>query len=127
MDNTQKRKRVGVFQGFIPTRGPIVQEGFIEIGNILLKSLLVSHLTLKNPLKVQYLHLIGIRGRFLSIITLMENIRRPNPPIFYGEVKSGQETEAWILGMRKYFQVQDYLVNMKERVDIFNLNGKEYI
>ena len=29
--------------------------------------------------------------------------------------------------MRKYFQVQDYLGNMKERVSIFNLNGRESI
>ena len=29
--------------------------------------------------------------------------------------------------MRKYFQVQDYLGNMKERVDIFNLNENESI
>ena len=29
--------------------------------------------------------------------------------------------------MRKYFQVQDYSRNMKARVAIFNLNGREYI
>ena len=29
--------------------------------------------------------------------------------------------------MRKYFQVQDYSGNMKERVAIFNLNGRESI
>ena len=49
------------------------------------------------------------------------------PPTFDGEVKSGQEAEAWILGMKKYFQVQDYSGNMKERVAIFNMNGREYI
>ena len=56
-----------------------------------------------------------------------DEFKKARPPTFNGEVKTGQEAEAWILGMRKYFQVQDYLVNMKERVDIFNLNGKEYI
>ena len=29
--------------------------------------------------------------------------------------------------MRKYFQVQDYLGNMKARVSIFNLHGRESI
>ena len=29
--------------------------------------------------------------------------------------------------MRKYFQVQGYSKNLKERVAIFNLNGREYI
>ena len=36
----------------------------------------------------------------------------------------GQEDEAWLLGMRKYFQVQDYSGNMKARVVIFNLTGR---
>ena len=46
---------------------------------------------------------------------------------FNGEIKTGQEAEAWILGMRKYFQVQDYSKNMKVRVSIFNLNVKSSI
>ena len=32
-----------------------------------------------------------------------------------------------ILGMKKYFQVQGYSRNMKERVAIFNMNGRESI
>ena len=47
--------------------------------------------------------------------------------MFNGEVKNGQEVEAWLLGMRKYFQVQDYSGNMKARVAIFNLTGRESI
>ena len=46
------------------------------------------------------------------------------PPTFNGELNSVQEAEAWILGMKKYFQVQDYFVNMKAMVSIFNLNGR---
>ena len=34
-------------------------------------------------------------------------------PTFNGEVKTGQEAEAWILEIRKYFQVQDYSGNIK--------------
>ena len=45
------------------------------------------------------------------------------PPTFNSEIKNGQEVEAWLLGMRKYFQVQDYSENMKNRVAIFNLTG----
>ena len=48
-------------------------------------------------------------------------------PIVNGEIKNGQEAEAWLLGMRKYFQVQDYLGNMKARVAIFNLTGRASI
>ena len=53
--------------------------------------------------------------------------KKAKPPTFDGEVKSGQKAEAWLTGMRKYFQVQDYFRNMKERVSIFNLNGRAYI
>ena len=30
-------------------------------------------------------------------------------------------------GMRKYFQIQNYSGNIKARVAIFNMNGREYI
>ena len=47
--------------------------------------------------------------------------------MFDGEVKTGQEAEAWLLGIKKYFQVHDYSGNMKARVSIFNLNGRASI
>ena len=31
--------------------------------------------------------------------------RKAKSPTFDGELKFGQEAEAWLLGMRKYFQV----------------------
>ena len=49
------------------------------------------------------------------------------PATFNGEIKNGQEAKAWLLGMRKYFQVQDYSGNMKATVAIFNLNGRASI
>ena len=52
---------------------------------------------------------------------------KAKPPTFDGEIKMGQEAEAWLLGIKKYFQVQDYSGNMKARVAIFNLNGRESI
>ena len=65
---------MGVSQGGILTRGPIVQEGFLEIDHILRKYLLVNLLTLRNH--VQALYLIEIRGRGLLRTTHMENLRR---------------------------------------------------
>ena len=53
--------------------------------------------------------------------------KKEKPPTFDGEVKSSQEAKAWLLEMRKYFQAQDYSRNMKERVAIFNLNGRASI
>ena len=34
--------------------------------------------------------------------------KKAKPSTYDGEVKSGQEYETWLLGMRKYFKVQDY-------------------
>ena len=56
-----------------------------------------------------------------------DEFKKAKPPMFDGEVKTGQEVEAWLLGIKKYFQVQDYSRNMKERVSIFNLNGRASI
>ena len=56
-----------------------------------------------------------------------DEFKKAKPPTFDGEVNTGQEAEAWLLGIKKYFQVQDYSGNMKARVSIFNLNGMESI
>ena len=56
-----------------------------------------------------------------------DKFKKAKPPTFDGEVKTGQEVEAWLLGMRKYFQVQKYYGNMKARVAMFNLTGRAFI
>ena len=56
-----------------------------------------------------------------------DEFKKAKTPTFNGEVKTGQEAEAWLLGIKKYFQVHDYLGNMKARVAIFNMNGRESI
>ena len=56
-----------------------------------------------------------------------DEFKKAKPPTFDGEVKTGQEAEAWLLGIKKYFQVHDYSGNMKARVAIFNLNGRASI
>ena len=48
-------------------------------------------------------------------------------PTFNSKIKNDQEAEAWLLGTRKYFQVQDYSGNMKARVSIFNLTRRASI
>ena len=52
------RKRVGAAQGGTPTRGPIIQVGFIEACYILHKYILVIHMTLNTRLKLQSIHII---------------------------------------------------------------------
>ena len=83
--------------------------------------------TLKNPLGVHTLHLMGEKRKRHYKNHLYRKFTKAKPPTFDGEVKSGQEGESWLLGMGNYFQAQDYSGNMKARVAIFNLNGRESI
>ena len=56
-----------------------------------------------------------------------DEFRKAKPPTFDSEIKMGQEAEAWLLGIKKCFQVQDYSRNMNSRVSIFKLNGRASI
>jgi hypothetical protein len=56
-----------------------------------------------------------------------EEFRKAKPPSFDGEIKKGEEAEAWLLGLKKYFRVHDFSENLKARVATFNLNGKASI
>ena len=56
-----------------------------------------------------------------------DEFKKARPPTFNGETKNGQEAEAWLLGMRKYFQVQNYSRNMNARVAIFILTRRASI
>jgi hypothetical protein len=56
-----------------------------------------------------------------------EEFKKAKPPSFDGEIKKGEEAEAWLLGLKKYFRVHDFSENLKARVATFNLNGKASI
>jgi len=38
-----------------------------------------------------------------------------------------EDAEAWILGMEKFFELHEYINNMKARIAIFSLKGKSNI
>jgi hypothetical protein len=67
------------------------------------------------------------RRRKLSKGHKFEEFRKAKPPSFDGEIKKGEEAEAWLLGLKKYFRVHDFSENLKARVATFNLNGKASI
>jgi hypothetical protein len=58
---------------------------------------------------------------------LPKEFRKIKPPTFDGGVKSSEEVEAWIVGLKKHFQLHDYSRNTKARVIIFNMNGRDFI
>jgi hypothetical protein len=51
----------------------------------------------------------------------MNNIK---PPTFDGEHKKVEDVETWLLGMRKYFQLQNYSPHAEEIIVMYQLKGK---
>ena len=50
--------------------------------------------------------------------------KKIKPPTFNGKTKKGEEAEAWMSGMKKYFQIYNYSNQLKARMEIYNLTGK---
>jgi hypothetical protein len=48
------------------------------------------------------------KKRNLSKGHKFEEFRKAKPPSFDGEIKKGEEAEAWMLGLKKYFRVHDF-------------------
>jgi len=49
------------------------------------------------------------------------------PDTFDGESRIGEEVEAWLLDIKKYFQIYNYSNNIKVIMSIYNLKGKANI
>ena len=44
--------------------------------------------------------------------------------MFNGEVEKGEEAEAWMSRMKKYFHIYNYSDRLMARMAIYNLTGK---
>jgi hypothetical protein len=53
--------------------------------------------------------------------------KKVKPSTFDGESKTGEELEAWLLDIKKYFQIYNNSSNTNVRMAIFNLRGKTSI
>ena len=47
--------------------------------------------------------------------------------MFNGEIEKGKEVESWLSGMKKSFQIYNYSIELKDKMAIYNITGKEYI
>lgn len=54
----------------------------------------------------------------------MEEFKKFNPPTFYGEMKKSEDSEAWLLWIKKFFILHNYSENMKAKIATFSLKGK---
>jgi hypothetical protein len=47
--------------------------------------------------------------------SVTEEFKKAKPPTFDGKIKKGEEVEAWLFGLKKYFWVHNYSNNTKAR------------
>jgi hypothetical protein len=55
---------------------------------------------------------------------LKGEMNKIKPPTFDGEHKKEEDVETWLLGMKKYFQLQNYSVHAEGRITMYQLKGK---
>jgi hypothetical protein len=55
---------------------------------------------------------------------LKGEMNKIKPPTFEGEHKKEEDAEAWLFGMRKYFQLQNYSSHAEGRIAMYQLKEK---
>ena len=67
------------------------------------------------------------KRKFKPYEEISGEFKKIKPPTFNGETEKGEESESWLSGMKKYFQIYNYSNQLKARMTIYNLTGKAYI
>ena len=67
------------------------------------------------------------KNRRCGVDELKGEMNKINPPTFDGEHNKEEYVETWLLGMRKYFQLQNYSSRVEGRMSIYQLKGKASI
>jgi hypothetical protein len=67
------------------------------------------------------------KHRKSEVDELKGEMNKIKPPTFDGEHKKDEDVETWLLGMRKYFQLQNYSSHAEGRISIYQLKGKASI
>jgi hypothetical protein len=57
--------------------------------------------------------------------SLQGEMRNINPPSFYGEREREDDVEAWLLGIKRYFQFHNYASNLEAKISTYHLHGKD--
>jgi hypothetical protein len=65
------------------------------------------------------------KHRRYGVDELKGEMNKINPPTFDGEHKKEEDVETWLLGMMKYFQLQNYSSHAEGRIAMYQLKGKE--
>ena len=64
------------------------------------------------------------KHRRSGVDELKGEMNKIKPPTFDGEHTKEEDAETWLLGMRKYFQLQNYSSHAEGRIAMYQLKGK---
>jgi hypothetical protein len=64
------------------------------------------------------------KHRRSGVDELKGGVNKIKPPTFDGEHKKEEDVETWFLGMRKYFQLQNYSNHAEGRIAMYQLKEK---
>jgi hypothetical protein len=64
------------------------------------------------------------KHRRSGVDELKGEMNKIKPPTFDGEHHKEEDVETWLLGMRKYFQLQNYSSHAEGRIAMYQLKGK---
>jgi hypothetical protein len=67
------------------------------------------------------------KHRSSGVDELKGEMNKINPPTFDGEHNKEEYVETWLLGMRKYFQLQNYSSHAEGRIAMYQLKGKLFM
>jgi hypothetical protein len=56
---------------------------------------------------------------------LQGELRKLKPPSFGGEREREDDIEAWLLGLKIYFQLHNYSSNLEAKISKYHLHGKD--
>ena len=58
---------------------------------------------------------------------LQGELKKVKPPMFKGDNEKGEDVEAWLLGIRKYFRIYNYSSKMEANIAVHQLQGQASI
>jgi hypothetical protein len=59
-----------------------------------------------------------------EVDSLQGELRKLKPPSFDGEREREDDVEAWLLELRRYFQLHNYSSNLEAIISTYHLHGK---
>ena len=67
------------------------------------------------------------KKKYKSYEEILGELKKIKPPMFNIKINKGEEEEAWLSGMKKYFMIYNYSDELKAKMTICNLIRKEDI